>query len=294
MPCFSFFTKVWLPPFPLIFCLFFLQLLSFLLLPDLLQIILFFSHHPTPHFNFFFKKIKIYSTNCQRISRFRIIISFLEGWSRSCGNQPLSATCSKNIGNISRSLKNRTMATQPAKLLLPVGSNNSYQQALSIPLHEFQLFADDHLAWLRHVAYTIYGREGHISLSPNGTEIDADAEIGREKYYYVSRGEPYFVVQGRLSSSISSESALLLDPELMDDRTSVATADSTSWGDFRQRVTDRDGTCVLDGGEENLIVISFLMQRLAWCVLNLPLDSLRVLMLGQVHETFKSKFWTHL
>ena len=46
---------------------------------------------------------------------------------------------------------------------------------------------------------------------------------------------------------------MLLDPDLMDDRTSIATAESTNRGDFRQRVTDRDGVCVLTGNEENFI-----------------------------------------
>jgi nicotinamide mononucleotide (NMN) deamidase PncC len=64
----------------------------------------------------------------------------------------------------------------------------------------------------------------------------------------------HIIVQGYLSSSIIlSEPALLLDPDLMDDRTSIATAESTSQGDFRQRVTDRDGACVLTRNEENLV-----------------------------------------
>ena len=39
----------------------------------------------------------------------------------------------------------------------------------------------------------------------------------------------------------------LLDPNLMDDRTSDASYNSISWGNFRQRVTDHDGTCVMTG-----------------------------------------------
>jgi hypothetical protein len=145
------------------------------------------------------------------------------------------------------------MATQTAKLCLPVGTNNSYRQALSIPLDDFQHFSLADLAWLRYVAFTIHGREGYISLTPRGTEIEGDEDIGAKKYYYVSQGVSHFIVQGCLSSSIFSESALLLDPDLMDDRTSIATAESTNRGDFRQRVTDRDETCVLTGAEENNI-----------------------------------------
>jgi len=43
---------------------------------------------------------------------------------------------------------------------VPVGSNNSYRQALSIPLDDFQHFSLADLAWLRYVANTIHGREG--------------------------------------------------------------------------------------------------------------------------------------
>jgi hypothetical protein len=40
---------------------------------------------------------------------------------------------------------------------------------------------------------------------------------------------------------------LLLDPDLMNDRTSDASQLSSSLGDFRQRVVDRDVTCVMTG-----------------------------------------------
>jgi hypothetical protein len=146
------------------------------------------------------------------------------------------------------------MATQAARLWLPVETNNSYRQALSIPLDDFQHFSLNDLPWLCYVAYTIYGREGHISLTPHGTEIDEGEDVGPNKYYYVSRGVSHLIVQECLTSSILPESALLLDPDMMDDRTSIsiATSESTSWSDFRQRVTARDETCVLTHGEENL------------------------------------------
>jgi len=145
------------------------------------------------------------------------------------------------------------MPVQAAKLWLPVGTNNSYHQALSIPLNDFQHFSLAPLPWLCYTASTIYGREGHISSTPYGPVIAANEAIQPMKYYYVSQSLSYFVVQGRLSSSILLDSALLLDPDLMDDRTSIATAESASRDDFRQRVVDRDGTCVLTGNEENLI-----------------------------------------
>lgn len=44
----------------------------------------------------------------------------------------------------------------------------------------------------------------------------------------------------------------LLDPDLMEDRTSFATAHTTRRADFRQRVHDRDGICILSGTAEDV------------------------------------------
>jgi hypothetical protein len=41
--------------------------------------------------------------------------------------------------------------------------------------------------------------------------------------------------------------SFLLDPDLMDERTSDSSYVSSSRGDFRQRVAARDGTCVMTG-----------------------------------------------
>ena len=46
--------------------------------------------------------------------------------------------------------------------------------------------------------------------------------------------------------------SFLLDPDLMDDETSGASDVSTGWGDFEQRVTARDGACVMTGAESNV------------------------------------------
>jgi len=80
------------------------------------------------------------------------------------------------------------MATQAAKLMLPVGTNNSYLQALSIPLDDFQHFSLAELAWLRYVAFTIHGRKGYISSTPARTVIEADGldgEIEEKEYCQV-------------------------------------------------------------------------------------------------------------
>lgn len=44
----------------------------------------------------------------------------------------------------------------------------------------------------------------------------------------------------------------LLDPDLMDDRTSFDTAYTTRRAAFQQRVLDRDVICILNGSAENV------------------------------------------
>jgi len=71
--------------------------------------------------------------------------------------------------------------------------NNKYRRALSIPLKDTQRFALYPLAWLSHVAYTIYGSVGYLSMS-DGKEPEelnchtATMQAG-DKYYYVARSE---------------------------------------------------------------------------------------------------------
>ncbi|KAF8322879.1 hypothetical protein F5887DRAFT_1166089 [Amanita rubescens] len=116
-----------------------------------------------------------------------------------------------------------------------------YQPALSIPVDKCQLFSLHPLTWLRYLGFTIYGTEGHISTAPGGQEVDYyQADMKPGIYYYVSQ-EPF-----------------LLDPDLMDDRTSDSSVLSTDRANFRQSVTDRDGTCLMTGSRH---VISFLTQR---------------------------------
>jgi len=65
------------------------------------------------------------------------------------------------------------------ELVLPF---NPYWRALSIPFDD-QRFSVCPLAWLCYITYTIYGREGHISIFP---DVDYHAVgIQPSKYYYV-------------------------------------------------------------------------------------------------------------
>ena len=66
--------------------------------------------------------------------------------------------------------------------------NGRYRIALSIPVVDCQRFSTRPLCWLRYVAFTIYGNEGHISTVRRGAAVDynqANIQSGAS-YYYVS------------------------------------------------------------------------------------------------------------
>jgi hypothetical protein len=83
-----------------------------------------------------------------------------------------------------------------ARVELWLRFKNKYRRALSIPLNDTQHFAYFPLAWLSHVAYTIYGTVGYLSMSADVDEEEpeeldcytATMQAG-DKYYYVARGE---------------------------------------------------------------------------------------------------------
>ncbi|KAI9574401.1 hypothetical protein HD554DRAFT_2046869 [Boletus coccyginus] len=104
--------------------------------------------------------------------------------------------------------------------------------ALSIPLAQCTTFATTPLKWLRFLGFAIYGRQGHISMSMNGPELDYTLEIQARSYYFVSNGEPRFV-----------------DVDAIDKR-SIYTSESdfsTGRANFTQALIERDGTCALTG-----------------------------------------------
>jgi len=80
-----------------------------------------------------------------------------------------------------------------ARVELWLRFKNKYRRALSIPLNDTPHFAFFPLAWLSHVAYTIYGSVGYLSMSAgvNPEELDcytATMQAGN-KYYYVAQSE---------------------------------------------------------------------------------------------------------
>ncbi len=61
--------------------------------------------------------------------------------------------------------------------------------ALSIPVDEFQNYADKPLKWLRYLGFAIAGQTGHLSTSSAGPEIDDyDMEIVARSYYFILDG----------------------------------------------------------------------------------------------------------
>ena len=45
------------------------------------------------------------------------------------------------------------------------------------------------LEWLRFLGFAIYGRQGYISMSMNGPELDYTAQIEAHSYYFISDGK---------------------------------------------------------------------------------------------------------
>ena len=137
------------------------------------------------------------------------------------------------------------------ELQMPI--DGDYQHALSIPVETCRRFSVHPLSWLRYVGFTIYGTEGHIFRSAAGpvvrySEVDIQAGV----YYYMpdSQGKSYFGVQGPFNAH-SMSGPFLLDPDLMDDRTSDSSAISIRRANFAQGVTDRDGSCLMTGATSN-------------------------------------------
>lgn len=119
----------------------------------------------------------------------------------------------------------------PPKVKLWLSFDNENKLSLSIPLAECGTFAVNPLKWLRFLGFAIYGREGYLSTSKAGPEIDDyTADIEARSYYFLSEGE-----------------ARLVDVDAVDDRTSDASYLTTRRRGFRTNVIERDGTCVITG-----------------------------------------------
>ena len=137
-------------------------------------------------------------------------------------------------------------ASSNVKLLLCF--NNTSKLALSIPLAECTHFALTPLKWLRFLGFIIYRRQGHLSTSVNGPELDYTAEIEARSYYFISNGKLHScTLRSPLTLLTFSGEPRLADVNAIDNRTSNASELSTGRADFGQKLIERDGTCVLTG-----------------------------------------------
>lgn len=138
--------------------------------------------------------------------------------------------------------------------------DNTSQRALTIPITTCLRFSVFPLTWLCYLGFTICGREGHISDSPDGSEITyrptgpPDNEppvIQPGVYYYVAKGESYFNIPFHSFSSPMLD-PLWLHADMMDDRasfdrSSFETATTSHSIHFRRDIINRDTSCVMTG-----------------------------------------------
>jgi hypothetical protein len=129
------------------------------------------------------------------------------------------------------------MATPVVELWLSF--NGATELALSIPLAKCRDLAVRPLKWLRFLGYAIYGQEGYLSMSDAGPPIDDYAAD------IAAHGSYYFISEGKGPPR-------LVDVDAMDGRTSDASELSDLRADFRDRIVDRDGTCVSTGEQASL------------------------------------------
>lgn len=82
------------------------------------------------------------------------------------------------------------MSTTTPKVKLWLSSGNITVLMLSIPLDKCSTFAFNPLKWLRFLGFAIYGREGYLSTSKAGPEIDDyTADIEPRSYYFFGQGK---------------------------------------------------------------------------------------------------------
>ena len=82
------------------------------------------------------------------------------------------------------------MYTATPELRLRLSFGNVTRLALSIPLDKCRIFSVNPLKWLRFLGFAIYGREGYLSTSEAGPEIDDyTAGIEVRSYYFILEGK---------------------------------------------------------------------------------------------------------
>ena len=71
-----------------------------------------------------------------------------------------------------------------ASVELHMQINDAYMPVLSIPVTDCNRFSLKPLSWLRFLGYSIYGRIGDISSTPDGPPIDYQMAVQAGTHYY--------------------------------------------------------------------------------------------------------------
>ena len=80
--------------------------------------------------------------------------------------------------------------SSPTTLELWFILDDAPELALSIPVVKCRTLSVHPLRWLRFLGYSIYGREGYLSLSATGPPLDDDtADTAACSYYFISKGK---------------------------------------------------------------------------------------------------------
>ncbi len=125
---------------------------------------------------------------------------------------------------------------------------DEHQHVLSIPVHECQRFSFHPLTWLRFLGYAIYGKEGYISRERDGEQVADYRPDGVAISAGNYRKASHFKQIGTCHSSLMIDNDFrLLDPKVMDDRTSYASEVTSRRANFKQDVVNRDRCCVVTG-----------------------------------------------
>jgi len=133
----------------------------------------------------------------------------------------------------------------PSEVKLLLCFNESSKLALSIPLAQCTTFAITPLKWLRFLGFAIYGRQGYMSMSMNGPELDYTAQIEARSYYFVPDGKlDSYTPRSPLTLLTFSGEPRFVDVDAMDDRTSIPSDFSIRRTGFRDALIERDETCV--------------------------------------------------
>jgi len=122
--------------------------------------------------------------------------------------------------------------------------NDAYMPVLSIPVTDCNRFSLRPLSWLRFLGYCIYGHIGDISSTPDGPPIDYQMAVQAGIHYYFTSPGTHIPVDAGFKLIILTETPRLLDIRCIDDRSSDAETTETRH-DFRRKLRDRDGTCIV-------------------------------------------------